>query len=430
MGISNFHKWLVTQNVSQKIFKAFPVAILAIDLSCILHIQARHSKSISSFISNVRKTIKQLTKRVPCKKLAIFMDGPAPLAKLMLQIKRRSWPSKDKGINSLWLTPGTEVLDQIESNLSQVFPDAFISSHREAGEGEVKIIKYLHQIAGNSSKHGRYAIYSSDSDVVSILSAARPLTNVYLILPEKAKLSAVSIDTLWKNIKCTRDDLSVLATLTGNDYLPGLPGITMDSLLKNYKNTIVKQGRIRTKALLLLLESTMDDKKTVRIEEDSILCDPDLYFQGILWCLDMYATGSCSNWQYTYRNLAPNKEDCLNYLHSIKSTLSLRQSKSPNNKPLTCDETLLLLLPHWGRDMLPERLHAIRDHPELAHWTKPLCQECSVFKEKIAELNRRYTIDKSVRSEIVEINKEYKEHRQKEHPFIEPPLNIIKKLIN
>ena len=97
----------------------------------------------------------------------------------MLQIKRRSWPSKDKGINSLWLTPGTEVLDQIESNLSKVFPDAFISSHREAGEGEVKIIKYLHQKSNNSFPIiGVGGIHSAE-DALEKINAGASLIQLY-----------------------------------------------------------------------------------------------------------------------------------------------------------------------------------------------------------------------------------------------------------
>ena len=66
--------------------------VIAVDLADILHTAARYASNAEQLLKQSTQKIHSIIKNFQLEKggtLAIFMDGPAPLAKLSTQIKRR-----------------------------------------------------------------------------------------------------------------------------------------------------------------------------------------------------------------------------------------------------------------------------------------------------------------------------------------------------
>ena len=96
MGVSGFHKFLDSKNLVKPIRKGYTVASICVDLADLLHVNIRISKNQNQLLKNVVAALKRVLRNIKLKtssgqkgSLCIFMDGPAPLGKLSLQIKRR-----------------------------------------------------------------------------------------------------------------------------------------------------------------------------------------------------------------------------------------------------------------------------------------------------------------------------------------------------
>lgn len=136
--------------------------------------------------------------------------------------------------------------DEFLENLKQKYPtlESFLfSGSNVPGEGEKKIMEDV--LANSNSNKGTYIIYSPDSDVVilsMILANKLPTSSFYMLHYEqnKKEYTCVSINILIDNIyanivkKITKtlpnkinviNDLSLLFTMFGNDFLPKIESI-------------------------------------------------------------------------------------------------------------------------------------------------------------------------------------------------------------
>jgi hypothetical protein len=484
MGVDGFHSFLREQGLERQLSgKPIPVAMIVVDLADILHTNARHASNADQLLKQSVQKIHSLLKHLKLEgggKLAIFMDGPAPLAKLSTQIKRRrtqaarisSEKQKQKGkrggMSGLWLSPGTRVTDSLEAGLRASFPKAVISGCREPGEGEIKAVDFLLQRA-DKLVGKKIAFVGGDADLVLIASAASPLTNMIVVHGKEGGKGfvSVSVDSFWKKCKgIPREDICVLATMTGNDYLPKFAGFNMKTLLHRYKSNKVTGGIVgmggclRAAALHALVKSCRDTtppKPGARCAcaqlPEGHECSPAHYFSGIAWCLKMYSTGDCPNVDYVYSSNAPCAAKSIAYLEYLlgeNPNATIVPSRDDTALPLSCDQALLLLIPSWGVSVMPTRLRQYMAHPELVHWYPPSCKVCDEYsvrrgvmlkeKAELLDILKATKGDEEVSADIQaavdaakvkesEFNEEYISHLRTAHPALPPPVDVVRRLL-
>ena len=183
-GIAGFQRWFVAE---------FPEAVInvydgdgdtfdhvAFDMNGLVHSACLKAKTIEHAVLRVFREL-DATLRVlqPRKSVVLAFDGPGPLAKLLTQRKRRlkaSRQSKYK-LSGLNITPGTEFMYTLRRACeyfaasrvagSYRFRDVafYISGSDVAGEGEVKIIEWLHTLRTKESGDS-IIIVGGDADLV------------------------------------------------------------------------------------------------------------------------------------------------------------------------------------------------------------------------------------------------------------------------
>jgi 5'-3' exonuclease len=303
MGVPGFFSWLLkqmkqkNQKTNKIITKTCPVDnidTLYIDANCLFHPQCykvlAHYTSINDIqkleakmIQRILDYITYLIEFVNPKNIFISVDGPAPMAKLNQQRKRRYKSVQDNEIinqiksthgkkeitlwNNTCITPGTVFMENLHQQLLQFCKKLYInciySSYHTEGEGEHKI---LQEIKNNNTND--IVIYGLDADLI-FLSLASGKQNIYLLresmelnkkhtkkdghMDIKEDLNYVSIDNVkicinsiineqinnGDNMNDYTNDFIIICYFLGNDFLPNLPSIDiknggMDLLIKIY----------------------------------------------------------------------------------------------------------------------------------------------------------------------------------------------------
>jgi 5'-3' exonuclease len=144
---------------------------VAIEMNQILHTNMRVARDPKHFISKIYCSLDGLLDVVkPTESLVLVFDGPAPFAKMQTQrSRRRSSPD-----NSL-LTPGTYFMDTMQDVVlcyvlqrlnKPLFRNltVYVSSARDAGEGELKIVNWVSTMM--PCKDDSLVICGSDSDLI------------------------------------------------------------------------------------------------------------------------------------------------------------------------------------------------------------------------------------------------------------------------
>lgn len=215
---------------------------------------------------------KIFSKLKPAKSIIFAFDGPAPFAKMQTQLNRR----KSSAQSSL-MTPGNDFMNSIEDimlcyTLQRLHRPAlrnvsfFISDATAPGEGELKLIKWIHNhmpLATDGEQPERLVICGSDSDIIlqalainssvkcEVLQlhtqslfrisdlAQQILESCYSTHDDDTSTSTIeeviNNTTLQQSLDYSvRIDLMMLMVLQGNDYLPRLRGIWLSDTLKCY----------------------------------------------------------------------------------------------------------------------------------------------------------------------------------------------------
>ena len=248
---------------------------VAIEMNPLLHTNMRLASDPKHFMSKIFCSLdKLLTVIKPTESLILVFDGPAPFAKMQTQRSRRSL-SPD---NSL-LTPGTYFMDTMEDAMVCYVAQrlkrpplsenitVYISGARSPGEGELKIVNWVHNIMPDYND--TMVICGSDSDLL-VQALSFPRINNLRVLQNgidkvhyvcdihhlsceiladadfrgensaanfeyNLKVSSSSMkrrdEKYFDHIKhleeldrATRIDFVLLFILNGNDYLPRLRG--------------------------------------------------------------------------------------------------------------------------------------------------------------------------------------------------------------
>lgn len=234
----------------------------------------------------------------PSKLLYIALDGPPPRAKMVQQRWRRfkkpledrlhaearemygeteepQWPANHN------TSPGTEFMAELSASLQKAISGGLFNKHNKKmrtvlsdasvpGEGEHKIIPYLRKI--KSSPDANYCIYGMDGDLL-VLVLTTHKDNIYILrepqadgMPNALKRIYENVELIYVNMNEFRDrfiedhelkeydhrriylDYTFLTFLSGNDFIPSLPGMKvkeqgLDRSLKIYDEVLKKREK-------------------------------------------------------------------------------------------------------------------------------------------------------------------------------------------
>ncbi|CEO98572.1 hypothetical protein PBRA_006686 [Plasmodiophora brassicae] len=407
MGIPLLSKWCyeAASGHMRPVQNVHRVATLAIDLNEVLHravlqsngSEARFHRRAISMIRRIVTTVR------PSAQLGIFMDGVAPSAKYLLQIKRRrASPPSDlepaPSFSSLALTPGTPALCTLAANIRKSFGSrTYLSCSEEPGEGEVKLIGWIKRLG---VKAGRSLLFGSDADLLAIgcaqacLHEARVCNHDMLTLPVRAlrHLAASSQQPVHL------PSLAIHIYLLGNDYMPKVSGMTPQLCFSTYKSAncpylVVHQTDgsvdLRVPELTRLFEHLVEvipsgaPTGEDRAAADDALSDEALesYFKGLAWLATMYHSGQCpDNGFVSTVTRAVRPEECLRWLQRQTSKfITCHRSSMP---PHDVDLAQMLLMPAWGRSMVQPHLRRAMDpDSEIAFWFQTPCAVCKEYRQ-------------------------------------------------
>jgi len=154
------------------------------DMNPILHTACRKASTVEAAVFRVYRELDATLKvLIPRKSVVLAFDGPGPYAKLLTQRKRRGKASKVSkyALSSLNITPGTTFMHEVKQAcmyyvcvrlaMSYKFRNVafYLSGADVPGEGEVKILEWIHNLMGDSTKHSwedSIMIVGGDADLV------------------------------------------------------------------------------------------------------------------------------------------------------------------------------------------------------------------------------------------------------------------------
>jgi XRN 5''-3'' exonuclease N-terminus. len=192
--------------------------LLLIDGNCILHdVLSDYSHLITpdlnEIFSVVIETFEEIIRNHKKCRVYICLDGVPPLPKQLCQKRRR----KDNLSISAFLLPGTNLMKQIETHITNSFQCDYININGAnlIGEGEQKIIQILKKYP---SKSATILSYDSDAIILSLILERKSLTLVEIpffnMIVDVCKL----FDTFVEEKLIDR--LLWICTLCGNDFFP------------------------------------------------------------------------------------------------------------------------------------------------------------------------------------------------------------------
>jgi len=266
LGIRGFQAW-AARTAGPGLYRPFDARKtlsdnLMIDVNALLHPLCRSSTDAEHLGRKLVSQVRRILRSARGRNTAFMIDGPAPYAKLALQAgRRRARPGSTRtgALDTLWLTPGTAVLDTVTEHLVEAFPWATVSGPRDAGEGELKMVQWLRETGKASRRRqgqGRGAaaaapqsltVVGNDSDIVLIMSAMSPaLRHFDLVLSSGGgslnSMKSLQVHEFWKAFNVPRRDITAVCLLAGNDYIPKLRYADIDKLWVA-RNACVPQGR-------------------------------------------------------------------------------------------------------------------------------------------------------------------------------------------
>ncbi|EKX50671.1 hypothetical protein GUITHDRAFT_66805 [Guillardia theta CCMP2712] len=237
----------------------------------LLHTACRKAKDFEHAILRVYKELDAtLRTLIPTKSVVLAFDGPGPLAKLLTQRKRRNKSSKASKykLSGLHITPGTKFMQTMREACeyyaalrlvaSAKFKNVafYISGADVAGEGEIKIIEWIHNLLQNQNDE-KIIIVGGDADLVLQGLAVLRVKDLFVYAGKdmsqhpssrkaKGKSSPSIVLSMWEVVRslerlfpgqsqAVRADLIVLMIMNGNDYLPKVRGGSFESFFRAYK---------------------------------------------------------------------------------------------------------------------------------------------------------------------------------------------------
>lgn len=130
--------------------------------------------------------------------------------------------------NKSKISPGTAFMDKLEEALLQ--KGVILSTYNEAGEGEMKLVQYMRKAPTQS----QVVVFSPDADMVllMLLEVSRSAPNILIFrqnpqgganhLISVTQMKDIILDICGGSTSEIVDDVVILFTVFGNDFLPGL----------------------------------------------------------------------------------------------------------------------------------------------------------------------------------------------------------------
>lgn len=400
------------------------------------------------------------------KKIVLVVDGPSSYAKILLQRDRRLDMVKKKDFNlnkisAIHLTPGTTTMSDIEKYLwdyvkilknryKYLHVDVKFSPSTEPDEGELKIFNKVKKY-GTQNIRSTHLVVGTDADIILLGMAIKPVYNTYVyvkigrnepyIISIKKLIKEYAKDlymntTLDENIlynmmrlqnRNMRDDFVFITFMQGNDYIPKLKNTKADSLdilMNTYKLTINTYRRyittsdgslintdILSKFMLNLLNTLPKrfQKMNAATYSDELV---KKYIEGLLWCLNMYRTASCSKYDYIYDDTTPSPADILYYLELHPDVeFSIPRSE---NIPLSNTMHATLVLPKKARSVVPKKYVKYVDKHMSNIYKKEMCKVCEKFDKVSIKLNlQKKLTNKDNKDAIKSMNSKIKNSKNK-----------------
>ncbi|EGF82313.1 hypothetical protein BATDEDRAFT_34347 [Batrachochytrium dendrobatidis JAM81] len=310
MGLPKLRAWM--RQTMPKCFavleKKKPLEIdhIFVDINFILHLKAHRSASSNSLMIQVVKKLRQIIQHGAIRvtrQLFLSVDGPPPIAKMLLQRSRRIKSGENRKkcsysrFDTRQITPGCMFMDDVERYLEHYAckhlavspknapqPSVIISGPSVPGEGELKIIETIVKMQQDAEirANERFAILGSDTDIILQTIAA----NVDCLVIDSSTNEVFSVESFYKSLesmvpgKDTRRvalDFAALVLFSGNDYLPKLPkvpiSITWAAYIK-YSKTIQFQHIVSDDAKSFCTKALLDLLETIKIQEPKLRRKP------------------------------------------------------------------------------------------------------------------------------------------------------------
>lgn len=449
MGIKNYQQYIKTtySKACKTKWEGVIYDNLYIDLNHVLHHVCYLSKNTQDLSNRYMDYLRNILYLVrPAKRLYIGADGPAPMAKMLLQRKRRldmikSTPGEvdmKKNLN-LNLTPGTEFMMNLEDAMQnfityvkKTFKIEVIVSVTDADEGEIKIKQILQKI---QKKHpsDTHIVFSGDSDVILLLFACKDLDKIYHMIQKDTIIHFGTMLTIHRELFGKTDsdqlDFVFINLMMGNDYLPKTSYFKLENIWDAYK--IV--ARSRPKGLIKLENDkiTIDHMFLMKLIFIGTKNSPvhfmnrfkitdlkdqhyDNYVIGMYWCFSMYTIGSCSDYRYQYdHNVSP---------HIMGVALSLMKNREYtiiHSESIDVDLYGILLIPEKvnmllskEQNMIAEKL--VEKHPVI--YEEGRCDKCKKYAQILSKIKKEIKEDdESPRSskKVGDLNRKFSVHREK-----------------
>ena len=408
MGINGFQQYLKKKYPQSFSYKwSITYDNLYIDLNYVLHNVSYLLDDVDEIIKKTLDYIKNVIISIkPQKRIIIMADGLAPLAKMILQRKRRINSMNRHNID-LNFTVGTKFMLVLEKciidfceQVKQKYDLTYIIDIKGIGEGEVKI-KYNLNILHNENINDTHIVYSSDSDVILLLITC---VNPNKIYQKINKMEILHYGTLYDkhiedngNTVSSKYDFVFFNLLMGNDYLPKIYYLTFDKIWSSYKkvsylypNGIISNFdknnlTIDIDFITAVIHNIMKvmRKNMYSLFDYKQFCDKSYpkYVEGLLWCMTMYSLGYCHDNTYIYEKNT--------YLHimGLMYAITFRNSynivKSIDLNPDCCS---ILLLPIQFKHLLKKEQILIADklndlYPII--YEESNCLKCKTLMENV-----------------------------------------------
>jgi hypothetical protein len=468
MGINGFQPFLIkTYKKACKQYFNVQYDNLYIDLNHVLHHVCYKSKNTSELIELCKNYLLGIIKSVkPKSRVILAADGAAPLAKMILQRKRRLDSIKSlegdidltKNLN-LNLTPGTEFMMKLEHSLEgfinyikEKFSVDVITLITDADEGEIKIKHELLKIQKRNPDE-THIVYSADSDVVLILFTCTDLTKIYHMIKHDLIIHYGTMYdehvALYGSSDSLKNDFVFINLMMGNDYLPKVLYFKLENIWEAYKivSGYLPKGMISSDANsqtniiidplfihdLLYIASKNISKGLLNKFQITDLknCRYTNYINGIYWCYGMYALGKCSNYKYIYEQLDTNP-----HITGVMFSLMYHNKYIIHSSPsIDIDLYGILLIPEKACKLLSKEQNLIvseliSEHPII--YEEGRCEKCKKYSREASAINKEAKTydDESYQKTLIlkkirTINKKFALHRASHKKMT---INVIDKI--
>jgi hypothetical protein len=439
MGIKNYLGSLSEQ--FPEVLQAAPpptIDVLCIDLNAALHPICAHSSNQDEFQRNLCGYLDRLLRKRKPRRIAIFADGQAVLAKASIQRKRRQKHLYDaddhSAISTLCVTPGTPFMHFIDAVIVEYLGRKSIPHHYSPStvpnEGEIKMFQWLRQFPDEVA-----CIVGDDADLIVLALLNAPLLRVFLFMQNKyisigrlvASLAALVDRPFGLAYHPVRRDVGLLSLLSGNDYLGHLVGFhaamaAYRTFLRDKAGFLTqKNGRIHWghfRQFVSKLECPPHQHHT--LNRPSVTASDAMdYLCTLEWNVRLYTGDVIPNFQPSSANIS---------IATLQRNFP-REVRLPPTDPawLHPDVYLLLLMPIVGRRHLPESLQPyMADESPIRGLFPDPCDRCIEFKRVIREIETDEQDKSQFRKRIAAANVAYRRHLNDEHPCAELPVEPIR----